>query len=80
MRLPRPREAPASCAVSGVVFLVAWYYLGRVSSWRIELVIFGCWGLFYLGEWGWRSATGRQVRAEDAADRPPRSVERDAQA
>jgi|tagenome__1003787_1003787.scaffolds.fasta_scaffold19966566_2 hypothetical protein len=71
MRLARPREVPATCAVSGIVFVLAWFYMGRVSSWRIEVVIFGAWGLLYLGEWAWRSITGRTAR--------PVSVEGDAQ-
>lgn len=67
MRLPRPAEVPATCAVSGVVFVVAWFYLGRASSWQYELVIFGVWGLMYLGEWALRSATGRRVQPDGGA-------------
>jgi len=79
VRLARPAEVPATCAVSGAVFVVAWFYLGRAASWRYELVIFGAWGLVYLGEWGWRVATGRRVPVP--AERPPAgSVEGDPQA
>jgi hypothetical protein len=69
MRLARPAEVPATCAVSGAVFVVGWFYLGRAASWRYELVILGAWGLLYLGEWAWRSATGR--RAGPSVERDP---------
>ena len=71
MRLPRPSEVPLTGAISGVVFLVAIYRFGSTRTFREEPIILGVWGLIYLGEWAWRSITGRW---------PAPSVERDSQA
>lgn len=58
-----------TCALSGIVFLVGIYRFGKTTTWRDEPIILGVWGLVYLGEWAYRSITGRW---------PVPSVERDA--
>lgn len=47
VQLPRPHEVPTTCAVSGVVFVLA---LFSVGSPFVELAIFAGWGLMYLTE------------------------------
>jgi hypothetical protein len=47
VQLPRPHEVPTTCAVGGVVFVLA---LFSVGSPFVELAIFGTWGLMYLIE------------------------------
>ena len=59
-----------TCALSGIVFLVGIARFGRVTTFRDEPIILGVWALVYLGEWAYRSITGRW---------PAPSVERDAQ-
>ena len=71
MRLARPSEVPLTCAISGLVVVLAIFEFGGTRTWLYELVIFSAWGLIYLAEWGWRSSTGR---------RPSGSVKGDAQA
>ncbi len=48
-----------TCALSGIVFLVGIYRFGKTTTWRDEPIILGVWGLVYLGEWAYRSITGR---------------------
>lgn len=69
MRFPRPAEVPLTCAISGLVVVLAIFEFGGTRTWLYELVIFGAWGLVYLAEWGWRSTSRR----------PSRSVEGDPQ-
>jgi hypothetical protein len=68
--LPRPRDVPLTCAVSGIVFLVGIYRFGGTRTFYEEPIILGAWGLLYLAEWAWRSVTGRW---------PVTSMERDPQ-
>lgn len=58
-RFPRPAQVPLTCALSGIVFLVGIYRFGRVDTFRDEPIILGAWALVYLGEWAYRSFTGR---------------------
>jgi len=71
VRLPRPVEVPLTCLLSGPVVVLAIFEFGGTRTWLYELVIFSIWGLVYLGEWAWRTGTGRGASG---------SVERDAQA
>jgi hypothetical protein len=57
--LPRPSQVPVTCALSGIVFVVGIYRFGKVTSFRDEPIILGAWALVYLGEWIYRSLTGR---------------------
>lgn len=62
MDLPRPRDVPATSAVSGVVFVLTMFSVGSPIS---LLVIFTAWGLMYVTE-GWlrrraRARGGRPV-------------------
>src|SRR5262245_22953059 len=47
VQMPRPHEVPTTCAVSGVVFVLA---LFSVGSPFVEVIIFAAWGLMYLIE------------------------------
>jgi hypothetical protein len=62
---------PLTAGVSGVVFLAGIYCFGGSKTWREEPFVLGAWGLLYLGEWGWRRATGRWPAGSVEGDPEP---------
>jgi hypothetical protein len=65
MPLPRAKDVPWTAGVSGVVFVLAMFSL---SSPRLELAVFGAWGLLYLVECQVRGLFGRPVTATRPAE------------
>ena len=63
VRLRRPEEVPATAGVSGLVVVLALLNFGDVNTWRNESVLFGAWGLMYLGECLWRAVAARRQGA-----------------